>query len=270
SNIQTGLDAIYGSNNSLARLGTITSGIGTIIVQFIGANATVAMRLMTANYSSMTGTTPSVTVASTKSGGVVVSTAPPITYVNTSSTAVNPTWQPRGILPLLSLGSPALGSGITVHAGVADTGSQQTISTAITNPDVPRCLVFTPSGTTANVTAVQMIVTGTDANDNVLTETLPAFTAGAATAVTSVNAFKAVTSYIQPACGASVTITPTCSPKLGLGIPMTNDGILTGFLNGVRESTRPTGTASTIMSKSLVQLSSALNGTAVLIQVTPN
>lgn len=268
TNINNALNTTFGTSNVVAALGTITSGVGTITLTMSGTNAFSAVPVFTAT-GLTTGTT---TIAITTTGGTIsASTAPPIGYLNYSEIAWSPNWVPTGAPVKLALGSPALGSTIAVHAGVADTGSDQTISTAITNPDVPRALVFTPSGTTGNVTAVSMVVTGTDVNANVIVETLPAFTAGAATAVTSVNAFKTVTSYVQPACGASVTITPTCSPKLGIGIPISIDTVESGYLAGVREATRPTGTAgANSIAKNLVQLSSALNASAVIVYARPS
>lgn len=270
ANIDAALDTTFGENNLEASLGTITSGVGTIVLTFQGTNAGAAIPTFTAALGTFDGT---LAIASTTTGGVAsTSTAPPIPYYNQSQTEFQPTWVPKGQALLLNMGSPALGSTITVHAGVADTGSSQTISTAITNPDVPRCLVFTPSGTTANVTAVSMIVTGTDVNGNVLTETLPAFTAGAATAVTSVNAFATVTSYIQPACGTSVTITPTCSPKLGLNIPASLTGRVDAWLGGTLEATKPTVVPNTngLISGNLISLNSALNGSLVQVSIIPS
>lgn len=163
-------------------------------------------------------------------------------------------------------GNVALGTSTAVHAAVADTGSPIVITTALTNPDVPRCIVATPGGTTANVTAVSCIVVGTDINDAALTETLPAFSAGAATAVTSVNAFKTVTQITQPACGTSVTIAYGTSPKLGLPYNITRNTVRAAYLNGVLEGTAPTVTThATDASKTLVSLNSALNGTAVIV-----
>ena len=163
-------------------------------------------------------------------------------------------------------GNVALGTATAVHAAVSDTGSQQIIANAITNPDVPRCIVATPGGTTANVTAVSCIIAGTDISGAALTETLPAFTAGAATAVTSVNAFATVTSITQPAIGTSVTVSYGTSPKLGLPHHLTRNTVIAAYLNGVKEATAPTVTThATDRSKTLVQLNSALNGTAVVV-----
>lgn len=175
--------------------------------------------------------------------------------------------QPGSALNVFSrlLGSPALGTATAVHAAVTDNGSLQTITTGITSPPVPRNITATPGGTTANVTAVQVIVTGTDIFGHPLTETLPAFTAGAATAVTGSKAFATVTSIAIPANGSAVTTSIGVGSKLGLPFVATRDGILNAYLNGVREATRPTvAFHATDPSQNLLTLNSALNGSAVI------
>lgn len=162
-------------------------------------------------------------------------------------------------------GSPALGTATAVHAAVADTGSTITITTAITNPAVPRNVTATPSGTTANVTAVQCIVTGTNYLDQVITETLPAFSAGAATAVTGVKAFKTVTSISQPACGASVSISYGTGAKLGMHQVIPKNTVIAAYLGTaqVRESTAPTVVFGATVELCTISLNSALNATLV-------
>jgi hypothetical protein len=163
-------------------------------------------------------------------------------------------------------GNVAPGTATAVHAAVADTGSQQVITSAITNPDVPRAIVATPGGTTANVTAVSVIVTGTDINGNPITETLPAFTAGSSAAVTSTKAFRTVTSITQPAIGTSVSVSYGTSPKLGMPVVLTRDTVLAAFLNGAKEGTAPVVTThASDPAKTLVQLNSPLAGTPVII-----
>jgi hypothetical protein len=163
-------------------------------------------------------------------------------------------------------GNVALGTATAVHAAVTDTGAQQVITTAITSPDVPRTIIATPGGTTGNVTAVSCIVAGTDISGAVLTETLPAFAAGAATARTSVNAFATVTSITQPAIGTAVTVSYGTTAQLGMPQRMSRNTVLAAYLAGVKEATPPTVTThATDRSKTLAQLNSALNGTAVVI-----
>ena len=158
----------------------------------------------------------------------------------------------------------ALGTATAIHAALADSGALQTVTTAITQPTCARNVTATPSGTTANVTAVQMIVNGTDLAGNVIQEILPAFTAGAATAVVGSKAFATVTSYLQPACGASVSISLGTGAKLGLQDLLPENSVLYAALAGVREATAPTVTvSSTVLSSNTMTLNSALNGTAV-------
>lgn len=161
--------------------------------------------------------------------------------------------------------APPLGTATAVHAAVADTGSTIAITTAITNPSVARTIVATPGGTTANVTAVSVTVTGTNIYGDVISEVLPPFSAGAATAKTSTKAFATVTSISQPACGASVTIAYGTGTGLGLPQALSRDTVVAGFLNGVREATRPTAVANADVAKNIVTLTSALNGTDVVV-----
>jgi hypothetical protein len=161
--------------------------------------------------------------------------------------------------------APPLGTATAVHAAVTDNAGTQTITTAITNPSVARTIVATPGGTTANVTAVSVTVTGTNIYGDVISEVLPAFSAGAATAKTSLKAFATVTSISQPAIGTGVTVSYGTGPGLGLPQALARDTIVAGFLNGVREATRPTAVASTDISKNIVTLTSALNGTDVVV-----
>lgn len=165
-----------------------------------------------------------------------------------------------------SLGSPLLGTSTAVHAAVSDTGSTQTVTTGLTSPDVPRNITATPGGTTANVTAVQCIITGTDVFGNALTETLPAFTAASSAAVTGAKAFKTVTAISQPACGTSVTIAYGTGSKLGRGRLDSRNVVLAAFLNGVKEATAPTvAFDSANVCNNTVTLNSALNGNAVIV-----
>jgi len=103
-----------------------------------------------------------------------------------------------------------------VHAAVADTGAPQTINSGLTQPSFPSVLTATVSGTLANVTPVSVVITGTDANGAVQTETLPLLPApgiGQVCTVIGTKPFATVTSYMQPACGRRVSI------AVGLAVP---------------------------------------------------
>lgn len=161
----------------------------------------------------------------------------------------------------------AAASATAIHAALADNASLQTVSTGITQPSCPRNVTATPSGTTANVTAVSMVVRGKDVLGNAISEVLPAFTAGAATAVVGSKAFASITDYDQPACGSAVSISLGSGSKLGLDHTLESNTVLQASLNGVKEATAPTvATSATNVSSNTVTLNSALNGTPVKIR----
>jgi hypothetical protein len=167
----------------------------------------------------------------------------------------------------LALGSPALGTTTAVHAAVTDTGVDQTITTAITNPDVPRNVTATAGGTAGDIKAIQVTIHGTDATGAALTEDLPAFTVDTAGTVVGSKAFASVTSIVIPAHdGTGATTAVGRGAKLGLGVTLATDTVVAAHLAGAREATRPTvAVSSTVVASNTVELSSALAGTAVLV-----
>lgn len=166
-----------------------------------------------------------------------------------------------------AVGSPALGTTTAVHAAVTDNGAQQVVTTAITDPDVPRCITATAGGTAGDIKAIQVVIAGTNINGEAITETLPAFTVNTAGTVTGSKAFKTVTSITIPAHdGTGATTAVGVGDKLGLPDALTRDTIVNAFLTGVRESTRPTvAFDSDEVEKNLVTLNSALDGSAVIV-----
>ena len=166
----------------------------------------------------------------------------------------------------MALGSPAVASTTFVHAAVTDNGAAQTITTSITNPDAPRNITATAGGTSANITAVRVVVTGTDVYGNALTETLPAFTAATAGTVTGAKAFATVTSITIPANGTGVTTAIGVGSAIGLTRRLSRDSVLNAYLNGVRETTRPTvAFSASSISGNTVILNSTLNGNPVIV-----
>ena len=153
-------------------------------------------------------------------------------------------------------GSVAFSGGIT---GVADV-----ITTAITSPGVPRNLTATTDGTAADIKAVQVIVEGTNAKDEVITETLPIFTVNTKTTVVGNKAFKTVTKItIPPHDGVLATTSVGFGEKLGLPYMLAHDTVLSGktFLNNVKEATEPAITVSaTAIESNTIDLNSALDG----------
>lgn len=169
------------------------------------------------------------------------------------------------------LGSPAVGAVAAVRADVTDTGAQQVITTAITNPAVPRNVTATAGGTAGDIKAIQVVVAGTDMDDQAITETLPAFTVNTAGTVTGSKVFKTVTSITIPAHdGTGATTSVGTGAKLGLPARLSRDTVINAYFNGVREGTRPTvAFDATNMSGNHVTLNSTLDGSAVLVDYVP-
>lgn len=172
----------------------------------------------------------------------------------------------------VSLGSPALGATNAVHAAAAVLGSggPQVISTGITNPDVPRNITATAGGTAADIKAVQVTITGTNAEGATITEALPAFTVDTAGTVTGSKAFATVTSYSVPAMdGTGATVAIGTGAKIGLGDRLSRNSVSNAYLAGTKEGTAPTVAASSsAIESNTVTLNSALNGTAVTVDYT--
>ena len=160
---------------------------------------------------------------------------------------------------------PALGTTTAVHAAVTDDGTEQTITTSITNPDYPRIVTATSGGTAGDIKAIQVTINGTDAAGNTLTETLPVFTENSATTVAGSKAFATVTSIVIPAHdGTGATTAVGIGDKLGLRHMLDRNTVLATFLNGSLEGTAPTvATSATVVASNTIDLNSALDGNQV-------
>ncbi len=150
-----------------------------------------------------------------------------------------------------------------VLGAVTDNGSDRTITTGIVNPDVPRAVSATADGTSGDIKAIQVIVTGTNIDDEVITETLPAFTANTAGTVSGSKAFKTVTQIVIPAHdGTGATTSVGILDKLGLDRLLPNGN--TVFLmtaDGVKEGTAPTVvTDADEVEKNTIDPNTALDG----------
>jgi len=166
---------------------------------------------------------------------------------------------------VLTTAQAATKSTTAVHAAVTDTGAQQVITTAITNPPYPRNVSATAGGTATDIKAIQVVVVGTDINDAVLTETLPAFTVDTAGTVVGNKAFKTVTSITIPAHdGVGATTAIGFDNKIGLPHKLPHNTVEKAYLNNALEGTAPTvAVDATNLSGNTAILNSALNGTAV-------
>jgi len=166
-----------------------------------------------------------------------------------------------------TIGSPAVGAAAAVHAAVTDTGAQQTVTTAITSPDVPRTVTATAGGTAADIKAIQVTVNGTDANGNAISEALPAFTVDTAGTVQGAKAFATVTSIVIPAHdGVGATTSVGTGDKLGLGVALSRNTVVGAYFGGALEATAPAVTVNaTDPAGNVVDLNSTLDGSAVIV-----
>lgn len=149
-----------------------------------------------------------------------------------------------------------------IHAAVIDNGAQQVITTGITQPSVPRNITATAGGTAGDIKAIQVIIEGTNYADEVITETLPVFTADTAGTVTGSKAFKTVTKITIPAHdGTGATTAIGFGDKLGLPFKLTHNTVLAAYLDNTKEGTAPTvAVSSTAIDGNTVDLDSALSG----------
>jgi hypothetical protein len=152
-----------------------------------------------------------------------------------------------------------------VHAAVTDNGAQQVITTAITNPAVPRNITATAGGTATDIKPIQVIIAGTDFNGDAITETLPAFTENTAGSVTGSKAFKTITSITIPAHdGTGATTAIGWGDKYGLPYKRAHIPCIASYLNNVLEGTAATITASaTVLASNTIDLNSASNGNVI-------
>lgn len=120
-----------------------------------------------------------------------------------------------------------------VHAAITDTGEDQTVTTAITNPDYPRVITATAGGTAGDIKAIQVVVMGTNYADEAITETLPAFTVDTAGTVTGSLAFKTITSITIPAHdGTGATTAIGWGKAVGLPYMLPYSTLLKAYLGG--------------------------------------
>lgn len=176
------------------------------------------------------------------------------------------------ILPSLS-GGPAhlywATPGVADADGILD--DQATSASAVTTvttgflaqPDVARQISVLPGGTTADVPAGDVTIVGTDIFGNAQTDTVT-FAANASTAQNTTKAFKTVTSISFPIQdGAGATYDVGWTGALGLPVALPTNSVIRAALNGTLEGTAPTLTAASTPQATLIDLNSALNGSAV-------
>lgn len=164
-----------------------------------------------------------------------------------------------------ALGAAALGVNNAVLADNAmASGATTVVTTNITNPDVPRCL--TVKGNDGNVTG-NVVIAGTNQGGETITETIAL---NGANVVSGNKAFKTVTSITLPAYAVANTerVRVGTGAKLGLPVKLSRNTVIAAFLANVREGTAPTvAFSASALESNTVTLNSALNGTAVIVDL---
>ncbi len=166
-----------------------------------------------------------------------------------------------------TISTPETASTTYVISGTAGNTSAaaSVLTTGYTNPDVPRVINITPTGTTTDLETCTITVAGTNINYGAISEDF-AFAANASTATTGTKAFRSITSITFPANCESGSYATTfnigVTDTLGLKRCMdkTGHGIFSTF-DGTYESTRSTFTADVDeVEKNTVDLNSAMDG----------
>ena len=148
-----------------------------------------------------------------------------------------------------------------VHAAITGSATAETtVTTDITNPPCPRNLTVTPDGTTTDVAAGDVVITGTNYANQVISESFT-FTADAAAAVVGVKAFKTVTSIlVHQQDGAAATFTVGFGELIGLPVMLSAKPLVFAMDDGVI-MTAPVITADADeLEKNVIDLNSSLDG----------
>lgn len=142
--------------------------------------------------------------------------------------------------------NPVVGATADILSGDAGNTSAAAASqtTFLASVDVSRNLAILPGGTTADVAACTIVLTGTDFHNKALTENF-VFAANASTATVGVKAFKTVTKIDFPAACEDTPFGATWSigsgEKLGLKRCLDQAGhVVMTTVAGAFETTRPT------------------------------
>lgn len=170
-----------------------------------------------------------------------------------------------GKIAHISLSAAQAAAAGAVHAAITGSASAiVTTTTEITSPPYPRNLVITPGGTTADVAACSITVTGTNIADEVIMEDF-AFAANATAATTGAKAFKTVTSIAIPIQdGAAATFAVAFGDKLGLPFLLTQRPLLWAKDDGVIETTAPTVVVDADeIEKNTIDLNTAMDGSVI-------
>lgn len=150
------------------------------------------------------------------------------------------------------------------HAG-ATSAAAVNVTSFSAQPDVVRNVSLTPGGSTGDVAACDVVVTGTNFHNDAITETL-SFTANQSTATVGSKAFKSISNVAFPASCEDAPFTATWNMGFGekLGLKRCLDVAghsVFSTVDGAYESTRATITAAnTTLERNTADFNGTMNG----------
>jgi len=252
--ITTGISSLDRPRRITATAGGTAADIKAITVTIVGLGA---------KGEAVTEVLPAFTVntAGTVTGVQVFSTVTSVTIPAHDGTGATTS--------IGAAGAPAVAATAGILAAVTDTGVQQVITTGLNTPEVPRNITATAGGTAADIKAIQVIIAGTNAEDQAITETLPAFTVNTAGTVAGAKAFKTVTSVTIPAHdGTGATTAIGFGDVVGIGHRLARNTVRAAYLDNVIEGTAPTvAFNATTLESNTADLNSALNSVPVVLEL---
>lgn len=155
----------------------------------------------------------------------------------------------------------AADAGLILNDQATSSSVVTTVTSFLAQPDFPRNIVITPGGTTTDVPAGDITVTGTNIRGEVISETFT-LTANQSAAETGSKAFASVTSIVFPIQdGAAATYDVGTGDKLGLDRVMGEAAVLDAFADGVRETTAATVAFGAAVESNTVSFNTTPNGT---------
>ncbi len=167
------------------------------------------------------------------------------------------------ILEKQTLTDPVVADADRLLNDQATSDSTTTTATSfLAQPDVCRTLSITPGGTTDDVPAGDVTVTGTNIHGDTISEAFT-FAANASTVTNGTKAFCSVTSIVFPIQdGAAATYDVGVLDALGLKRCMDSAGhVFHAVFDGAYEGTRPTCTADADeVEKNVCDINGTLNG----------
>ena len=135
------------------------------------------------------------------------------------------------------------------------------ITTNLHDPKIPRSITATAGGVGADIGAVAVTVYGTNANDEAISEVLPAFTLNTAGIVKGALAFKTIQEVDIPAHdGLGATTAIGDGDKIGLNYKLARDTIAVAYFDNSSDMPPTSVTIDdTDLEKNVIQMKSALN-----------